>query len=621
MTISPTSPPGSLPPVVDETGHLILDAQGLLKKVLLQEVFREELQQFARSGDPLGTLQRDTILLGFLYKTMVGENPADTVRDLVFNLPKVVAVMAKATHKRDATSIFLATLTDMLLRTPAEKKYAAEVGHSKRFTTLVEDNINVGQPPNQQLHLMSSLRKQVIEALVNMYEDVSSHPEGTEYLFKIFMNCKSIRELPPQYQGLFDSMTTAILPNVCHDIKDPDKVELRKNMFHNFPRRTVYTLLAMTNPFKMASSITSLFLAKPLGSRNVAQKLMETVTEINRTQKKLTEARAKVPNRYASVVHSIDVWADRIYDPLVSTYTDETLEETLSLGINPDGDVVDGQDEATTMRVKREKLIEVLNQTEGVEVPAPSHSTMSYISHYWSAPEVKATHEEVTECVRTMPDEDLAKVLAVFLGVKRLKDKHSLVDLFGDPQVIELLKSVFPMLCAPLAEIYSSAGIPHYLHDNFEWLRVIYSVGEDHKMNDAQKRKALGKGLSDFEENQFKLIHHLAKADKSNVLKSVLNWIFKKFKAGEGILLDVDPLFYNLPPTEKAEVERELARVLRFENYKNRLWKEDFDKAGKLDRPKSPLVIQHLYQPFMQLIRSQLKGVQSIGFMVMDRLD
>jgi hypothetical protein len=39
----------------------------------------------------------------------------------------------------------------------------------------------------------------------------------------------------------------------------------------------MYTLLAMTNPFKMASSITSLFLAKPLGSRNLAQKLMETI--------------------------------------------------------------------------------------------------------------------------------------------------------------------------------------------------------------------------------------------------------------------------------------------------------------------------------------------------------
>jgi hypothetical protein len=120
--------------------------------------------------------------------------------------------------------------------------------------------------------------------------------------------------------------------------------------------------------------------------------------------------------------------------------------------------------------------------------------------------------------------------LVVFLGAKRLKDKESLVELFGDHQVIDLLKAVFPMLCAPLGELYSQAGVPHYLHDNFEWLKVQYSVGEDHKMDEAHKRKALHSGLLDFEENQFKLIHHLAKADKSDTLKNLFNWIFKKFK-------------------------------------------------------------------------------------------
>lgn len=160
------------------------------------------------------------------------------------------------------------------------------------------------------------IRKQVIEALVNMYEDVSTKPEGTEYLFKVFMESKHIKDLPPRYVSrdfheismrfhLINAARTFRIYDNCHlttcngwpqrcrqsrDEKEyvsqfPQKVNFHRN-FHeisvNFREnsesdRTMYTLLAMTNPFKMASSITSLFLAKPLGSRNLAQKLMETI--------------------------------------------------------------------------------------------------------------------------------------------------------------------------------------------------------------------------------------------------------------------------------------------------------------------------------------------------------
>jgi hypothetical protein len=114
--MSTVTSPTPLPSVIESEGHLNLDAQGILKKILLQESFRGELQEFAKTSDPVHFLKQDSALLGFLYKTMVGDKPDQSVQDLILNLPKVTAVLAKATQKRDSSSIFLSTLSDMLLR-------------------------------------------------------------------------------------------------------------------------------------------------------------------------------------------------------------------------------------------------------------------------------------------------------------------------------------------------------------------------------------------------------------------------------------------------------------------------------------------------------------------------
>eukprot|EP01117_Protostelium_nocturnum_P010579 TRINITY_DN3803_c0_g1_i2.p1 TRINITY_DN3803_c0_g1~~TRINITY_DN3803_c0_g1_i2.p1 ORF type:complete len:652 (+),score=232.46 TRINITY_DN3803_c0_g1_i2:129-2084(+) len=591
-------------------GQLTVDAEGILKKILFQEIFRRELQKFAQTKDPQSFLDGETVLLGFLFKTLLGDHPNHAVQELIFNTPKIVSIVAKATRKRDSTSSLFSAIMDMILRTPKEKKYALETGGSKRFAQLVEDNINVRKADGVGETTYQSLlsgRKQVINALVSMFDDVNNRKEGTDYLFDVFMNTHKISELPKEYQGMFDAMTTAILPSVCEDIQDPEQVDLRKNMFHNFPRRTLYTLLTMTNPFKMASSLASLFFAKPLGSRNVAQKLMETATEISKTQQKLEKSRQSIHPNYQCVCDHIERWASLCYDPLESTYNDDTMEEAIVHGIDHNKGTIDSSEEEK-LSVKRAKLYEVLGRVP--EKEQSGHSYTSRLFSHFSYSEKECPKAEVLELVNKMGDQDLSDILVFFLIAKRLKDKQSVVELFGDAQVIDILKAIFPMICSPLSDIYSSVGIPTYLHDNFQWLKAIFTIGEDHKMNQEEKRDALHSALLEFEENQFRLIHNLAKADrKSNVLKKVFDWTFQKFKIGDGMTLDIQPLFDSLSESAKREVEEELSKVIRFEQYKNQLWKVDFEKAGQLERPKSPAVIKHLTDPLYRLLQVDLKGL------------
>eukprot|EP01117_Protostelium_nocturnum_P010578 TRINITY_DN3803_c0_g1_i1.p1 TRINITY_DN3803_c0_g1~~TRINITY_DN3803_c0_g1_i1.p1 ORF type:complete len:154 (+),score=35.79 TRINITY_DN3803_c0_g1_i1:129-590(+) len=85
-------------------GQLTVDAEGILKKILFQEIFRRELQKFAQTKDPQSFLDGETVLLGFLFKTLLGDHPNHAVQELIFNTPKIVSIVAKATRKRDSTS-------------------------------------------------------------------------------------------------------------------------------------------------------------------------------------------------------------------------------------------------------------------------------------------------------------------------------------------------------------------------------------------------------------------------------------------------------------------------------------------------------------------------------------
>ena len=60
------------------------------------------------------------------------------------------------------------------------------------------------------------------------------------------------------------------------------------------------------------------------------------------------------------------------------------------------------------------------------------------------------------------------------------------------------------------------------------------------------------------------------------------------------------------------QVHMELARLVGFEKFKNKLWQEDFDKAGKLERPKSPFIVKNLLSPFHKLLVTELKSIDKL---------
>jgi hypothetical protein len=323
--------------------------------------------------------------------------------------------------------------------------------------------------------------------------------------------------------------------------------------------RTVYGILAITNPFKMASSLISLFSIRPFGAQNLAQKLLTIATALNKTSSELKEEK-KILNR-PEIAARIEQWVEIKYD-----YLEEKQPHlgTPSEMNNP-------------------------NKLEDIFAEDVANNWPSLLDNY----------NNLTESEQ----KQISKVLEL---QKRKKEKLELIELFGDEDLIELIKQVFPMICQPLGEIYSSAGFPEWMTSFFKWYKALYTIGEKKSRTEEQTKEEILRALLELEQSQYQLLRNIVKADKNQVFSQGLNWFLSKFKIGDGLSIELDPLIHSLSSDSKQKIQDELDTLIAFNRFRDHLWEVDWKRANELKSPPHTQITKYLLKDFEKNLKKML---------------
>src|SRR5690348_13496209 len=78
--------------------------------------------------------------------------------------------------------------------------------------------------------------------------------------------------------------------------------------------RALIQIMKMTNPANLMSSMLNLLLARPLGTKNLLQRMFEAIADTGKTDKRLKEARKALKDK--SMGTKVKNWVDKHYDPV-----------------------------------------------------------------------------------------------------------------------------------------------------------------------------------------------------------------------------------------------------------------------------------------------------------------
>eukprot|EP01119_Soliformovum_irregulare_P013134 TRINITY_DN3469_c0_g1_i1.p1 TRINITY_DN3469_c0_g1~~TRINITY_DN3469_c0_g1_i1.p1 ORF type:complete len:590 (-),score=160.06 TRINITY_DN3469_c0_g1_i1:4-1773(-) len=570
-TIEPMKPP---PP-----GELDVYGEGILKRMLLLDLLEQELLDFGQHPE-LDHLQQHDLLLGFFYREFlepkVNDDSQSPLLRLFLALPKIIAVQVKATKAYNTTPYVLMILFDMLIRTKKEKQYAAQVSQEQRFQDFLNENISVRKGDTKDAtdaRIYSSLisgREKLVQGLLGIFGRIDKDPRGPSEGIKAILNdVKTIKDwpdLPIETRTIFDALTMAFLPMVSEDMKDADKMNQMKKFHHYFPHRSVHALLSVTNPFKVAASMTSLFLVKaPFSTHNLTQKLLEILTNISKTENLIKMKRKELND--ADLSKRIEANIRAHYEPTGAAF--DTIDDHVEKGKFEDLT----PDELTDVHNEVEQMFKEIGETQQIT------SQRMFIAYQLIALE------------------------------RRRKDKSIFIELLGEPELVEIIKELFPMFCAPLGDIYAKAEFPTWFDQCFKWIKSVYTVADEKTSHEA-KTSHLAVELSKYYQAHYDLIRNIVNAD-SGVLERFFVWMYTKFRVGDGIELDVGQLFDMIPIESKLDVTNELKTLKNYYKIRDDLWKEDFAKAQKMPVPAHPMIHQHMLKPFREYLQTILPRGQS----------
>ncbi len=181
-----------------------------------------------------------------------------------------------------------------------------------------------------------------------------------------------------------------------------------------------------------------LFFAKPLGAKNLLQRIFVVVTELSRTEKEIKELQKLVGKRIAL---KISQWIAN-YHQVGDFHTDSIMP-----GEHEDELPIDGV---------KDPLVFIIGVLTHPLEPMISQPEIEHI-----------VNNDMVNVVKNL----------IALEIRR-KDKNEFIALFGDERVISLLKEFLPMIYEPLFAIYAKGDTGMLLSALFKLAKSSLATAE-----------------------------------------------------------------------------------------------------------------------------------------------
>jgi hypothetical protein len=99
--------------------------------------------------------------------------------------------------------------------------------------------------------------------------------------------------------------------------------------------RAMKAILKITNPVTLINNMMNLFFAKPLGAKNIYERIMTVVTEVSRTERDIKELQKLINNK--NVATKVAAWVAKNYNPVTFESSSIMPEEASEAEYHIDG--------------------------------------------------------------------------------------------------------------------------------------------------------------------------------------------------------------------------------------------------------------------------------------------
>lgn len=219
---------------------------------------------------------------------------------------------------------------------------------------------------------------------------------GASRLLSVLRGAKTTRDLPFPYSVFVDALKAVSAPHLPEVVEDPAKVEKLKSLHAKLPEAMLVNLFRFTNPLKLVTGLSHLLLMSPFGTRSLLQRIMVVLSELSRTEREQKEVADILP---AGLLDVMLAYIDKHYP--FDTHTDNGV-------------------------VERAVVVRALGLASENDLP----------------------NRVLLRCTRYFS-----------LEIRR-RQKTEYIEVIESPQILSILKHLFPVLQEPIMDMYTSGDIP-----------------------------------------------------------------------------------------------------------------------------------------------------------------
>jgi hypothetical protein len=362
-----------------------------------------------------------------------------------------------------------------------------------------------------------------------------------------------------------------------------------KRIYSLVPQKLMMAALKITHPAALTKGITSLFVARPFGAKNLMQRCMESMLRVSETETEISHLKKQLASRHKKVVKKIKNYfkkKEKETSFLSQLVTVNVIAKAKELGANN--------------RLSDEQLSSIQTLIYSILF----NPTIQPILHpYHQAP---------------LSYDDIIIIWKWFNQEARRLAKIKFVELIGSDMVINVIKEVVPLLYLPWMSLFETSDLENLAKGVFDGMHGAIQVGSHHHEYHRyhqhhvveEVRQGYGQVFDGFAKIMYEFVRKIICVDAQRALQgegkleALVSWALKLYVFNKKGNIDVSALLNELPEHQKDQVMKELSTEINRRMEKKQLKAEIRQHMVVDDKHDQPSTVD---QTTIHALEEQLK--------------
>ncbi|KAI9481334.1 MAG: hypothetical protein EXX96DRAFT_566280 [Benjaminiella poitrasii] len=346
---------------------------------------------------------------------------------------------------------------------------------------------------NEEKRFRQEVDKKIVEldGLLNMLKRQIMKPNGLVEIFDIIKKTETIEQLPVELRKAIEwgriNFAFVLHTQFVTSDKSVENTANLKRTNSLIPYRTIAQILKYSNPFSMVKGILDLFLAQPLGSKSLLQRIL--LTNMGEQTKELSK--------------DIEELQIKINDPVLCQKVVNAVQSELPAGNTP------------TPTTPINEILELLKNAS-IE---PALTPQQIIKVAFANQPDKVESRELVE-----------NLYNLWVLYARKQEQELLMSLVFQGVTGEIIKDLFAIFYEPLAQVYKAANISETVRHVSDFVTDLIEVIDKLNIEDATNTAQPFIDLVQRHENDFyRFVHNVHAQDQSKLFDNLLGYVDSLF--------------------------------------------------------------------------------------------